>query len=613
MRRILVVLLLAYLSVRLLMVLALGDVFFYGEEMEKGAVSIGLLGGTDVPLARLPYHPYEGGGFVASWFKLPFFWLLGPCVLAHKAAAITWGMLLLAMTVAFVGRHAGRGAATLAGALLVLGPAHFQQESLLHVGIHFESLLWMAIIFDLGLRVAGTPAGSPPDRRVLVGLGLASGFGTYFSYQVPFAVLAVIVLLASTGWRRIFAPPLVVSTLVGLLPLLWMALSVGAEVVDIHGAEVGEEGGAARLLGAIGAGLSSTAARIGLALGVAASAAGLVAVPPGRERARTLGLLLGFGALWLVVAAVTGMVPAAKAEGHWIQFVRFAPMVYTCLLLVAVSAGPALRRGLEDGGTHLVARAATASLLLLGLVQSAQVVAAGDLPGARANLAALTGTSGVELRGAFIKLVPRLQDPEVADPAVRAAQAAARLAGLRDPRSELLASELAAAAAQTAAGASSAVLLEGLVAAFPETWSREALSLGLGPAVFKEHGGDVRGALQSDAMTPALAEALGRFGSGQWVSYPSFVPMELEQVAGAAHEGAFLRGLGRRIYRCSVLQPYWGTLLRIPLVLRPATARRRLVEVLDSAGASEFARASVLEGFDGAGGDFRVPTTTLRR
>ena len=84
------------------------------------------------------------------------------------------------------------GTGVLAGALLVLGPAHFQQESLLHVGIHFESLLWMAIIFDLGLRVAGTPAGSPPDRRVLIGLGLASGFGTYFSYQVPFAVLATI-------------------------------------------------------------------------------------------------------------------------------------------------------------------------------------------------------------------------------------------------------------------------------------------------------------------------------------------------------------------------------------------------------------------------------------
>ncbi len=612
MARILSALLLTYLVVRTLMVLALGDVFFYGEELEKGAVSLGLSGGTEVALARLPYHPYEGGGFVASWFKLPFFWLLGPCVLAHKAAAITWGLLILGVTVGFVARHAGRGAACLAGALLIFGPAHFQRESLLHLGIHFESLLWMALIFDLGLRCAATPPGQAVPRGVLVGLGLASGFGTYFSYQVPFAVLAVIALLAWTDWRRIFSPALVFSTLAGLLPLAWMALSVGAEIVDIHGAEVGEQGGAARLFGALGAGLSSTLARVGLGLGVVASVAGWMAVPPGRERARALGLVLGFALLWMLVAAVTGMVLGATAEGHWVQFVRFAPLVYACLLLVAMSAGPALRLGLEDGPVHLVARLAVAGLLGLGLLHSARIVAAGEPRAAGDNLTALLGTSGVDLRGAFVKLVPRLQDPAEPDPALRAARAAAQLAGLHDPRADLLSSELAAAAAQQAVGATSGAVLEALVTEFPAAHSREALALGLGPAILREHGGDPRRALQSDGMTSVLAEALGRYGTGQWVSYPSFVSVELEQVAGAPHEAAFLRGLGRRIYRCSVLQPYWGVLLQVPLVLRPANARRRLAEVLDSARANEVARAAVLEGFDRAEGDFRVQPTTLR-
>lgn len=610
--RILAALLIAYLVVRTLMVLALGDVFFYGEEMEKGAVSLGLLGGTDVSLARLPYHPYEGGGFVASWFKLPFFWILGPCVLAHKAAAITWGLLILGVTVGFVGRHAGRGAACLAAALFTFGPAHFQRESLLHLGIHFESLLWMALIFDLGLRLAATPPERAAPRGVLVGLGLASGFGTYFSYQVPFAVLAVIGLLAWSDWRRIFSPALVISTLVGLLPLAWMALSVGAEVVDIHGAPVGEEGGAARLIGALGVGLSSTLSRVGAALGILAAVAGLIAVPPGRDRARALGLLFGFALLWMLVAALTGMVPGVTGEGHWYRFVRFAPLVYTVLLLVAMSAGPALRLGLEDGTGHLLARLAAAGLLGLGLVHSARIIAAGDLGSASENVTALLGTSGVELRGAFVKLVPRLEDPDEPDPALRAARAAAQLAGLQDPRADLLSSELAAAAAQQAVGASSGALLEALVSEFPAGHSREALELGLGPAILREHGGDPRRALESEGMSPVSAEALGRFGTGQWVSYPSFVSVEVEQVAGAPHEAAFLRGLGRRIHRCSVLQPYWGTLLRVPLVLRPATARLRLAEVLDSTSASELARAAVLEGFDRAEGDFRVPATTLR-
>ena len=611
--RIVAALLIAYLVVRTLMVLALGDVFFYGEELEKGAVSLGLLGGTDVSLARLPYHPYEGGGFVASWFKLPFFWLLGPCVLAHKAAAITWGLLILGVTVGFVGRHAGRGAACLAGGLLIFGPAHFQRESLLHLGIHFEGLLWMALIFDLGLRLAATPRGQAPARGVLVGLGLASGFGTYFSYQVPFAVLAVIGLLAWTDWRRIFSPALVLSTLAGLLPLAWMALSVGAEIVDIHGAQVGEEGGAARLFSAIGAGLSSSLARTGVALGALASIAGLMAAPPGRDRARALGLLLSFALLWVLVAAVTGMVPGATAEGHWVQFVRFAPLVYACLLLVAMSAGPALRLGLDDGSGHLLARLAAAGLLGLGLVHSVRIVAAGDPGSASANLTALLGTSGVELRGAFVKLVPRLEDPDEPDPALRAARAAAQLAGLQDPRSDLLSSELAAAAAQQAVGATSGAVLEALVTELPHGHSREALELGLGPAILREHGGDPRRALESEGMSPVSAEALGRYGTGQWVSYPSFVPVELEQVAGAPHEAAFLRGLGRRVFRSSVLQPYWGVLLRVPLVLRPATARLRLAEVLDSASATEFARAAVLGGFDRAEGDFRVQRTTMHR
>ena len=142
-------------------------------------------------------------------------------------------------------------------------------------------------------------------------------------------------------------------------------------------------------------------------------------------------------------------------------------------------------------------------------------------------------------------------------------------------------------------------------------YPREALALGLGPVVFREHQGDVRRALSSEALSPVLAEALGRYGSG-WVSYPPFVSVELEKAAGTLHEEAFLRGLGRRVYRSSVIQPYWGALLRVPLVLRPVEARARVAEVLDAAGASDVARAAVLRGFDDAEGDFQAPGTTLR-
>ncbi|MEO0662069.1 MAG: hypothetical protein AAFZ87_11060, partial [Planctomycetota bacterium] len=57
---------LAYVVARALVVLALGDVFVLGEENEKAFVALALRSGVDVPWARLPYHPYEGGGFLAS-------------------------------------------------------------------------------------------------------------------------------------------------------------------------------------------------------------------------------------------------------------------------------------------------------------------------------------------------------------------------------------------------------------------------------------------------------------------------------------------------------------------------------------------------------------------
>ena len=609
--RVLALALLAYAFTRALMVLALGDVFFYGEELEKGAVTLALGSDTGLPLSSLPYHPYEGGGFVASLFKLPFFGLLGPTVLAHKAAAIAWGLMILAASVRLAGHHGGRGAAAMAGALLVLGPAHFQRESLLHLGIHFESLLWVTLVLDLGLRLAAAPEDREPPRWTAIGLGLAAGFGTYFSYQVPLAVLAVIGLLACTGWRRIFTPSLMVATVVGLLPLLWMFLSVGDAILDIHGAAVGEQGGFSRLASVLAAGLASVGAKVGLGLATAASVAGLVAVPPGRVRRRALGLLAGFVLLWVLVAGLTGMVPAATAQGHWVQFVRLAPLIHAGLLFVALSAGPALRFGVEEVASNRLARVAAAGLVLLGGVHWVGTVHAGDLGAAGRNLAALRGTTGVELRGAFVKLAPRLEDPEVTDPALRAARSVVGLARIDDPRSELLSAELAAAAAQDAGGVGADELLEALAAELGDGHPREALALGLGPVVFREHQGDVRRALSSEALSPVLAEALGRYGSG-WVSYPPFVSVELEKAAGTLHEEAFLRGLGRRVYRSSVIQPYWGALLRVPLVLRPVEARARVAEVLDAAGASDVARAAVLRGFDDAEGDFQAPGTTLR-
>ena len=158
---------------RLLFVAAMGDVFLYGEELEKGFVAVCLLGDVDVPYARLPYHAYEGGGFVASHVKALAFSLMGSSILAHKVCALSWGLLVVAASVRLLHRHGGDArasdsASALGGVLLALGPAHFQRESLLHLGIHFEALLFVALVLDQGLRVAAVEADAAPRRRDLL-------------------------------------------------------------------------------------------------------------------------------------------------------------------------------------------------------------------------------------------------------------------------------------------------------------------------------------------------------------------------------------------------------------------------------------------------------------
>ncbi|MEM9381397.1 MAG: hypothetical protein AAGB93_15695 [Planctomycetota bacterium] len=606
MARILLICGVLYVVLRGLVVLALGDVYFYGEELEKGTVAAALLGGVDVPYARLPFHPYEGGGFVASHLKALLFVPLGATLVAHKVAAIGWGLLVLAAVVSLARRHAGPGAGVLAGLLLVLGPAHLQRQSLLHLGIHYEALLFVALAFDLGLRVAATPDGERPRPALLAGLGLAAGFGTFFSYQVPIAVLAVIVLLAATGWRRIFAPALVAGTLVGLLPLALMALAVGSEVLDIHGSDVGGAGGPERLLDAIVVGTSGWSARIALAFGALAVVLGLRVEPPTGDRRRALLLVGGFAVLWLAFAAASSMIPPMGDAPHWVRFIRFAPFVLSLLLLVALAAGPAVGTSPTEppGPLRVAVRVASVGLLVVGAVHAVGVVREGDIGSAGAHVACLRRTSGIEIRGALIKIAPRLEDASIEDAALRGAESVRPFRDIDPTRPAFVAAELAAAAAHRVGG----VTPDAMVARLVETLGapEDDLAVGIGSVVLRSIGGDVRGALSDPAFDPRYAEALGRYGHG-FLSLPYALGEELAVAAGTPHEEPFLRGLGRRVMRCSIVQPYWGR----DLVLRPERGRERLREAAQGAGASEAAVAALLAGFDGAVRDFGFPRPTL--
>ena len=617
--RILILVLGAYVATRLAIVLALGDVFVFGEELEKGFVAKAILSGVDVPYSKLPYHPYEGGGFVASHLKAVAFLLVGPNLLAHKLCAVLWGVAIVWAATRLLFLQAGAAAAVFGGLLLTFGPAHFQQESLLHLGIHFEALLFIALVLGLGLRVAAIEREEPVPPGLYVALGLSSGFGTYFSYQVPLAVLAVIVMLAFRQPRRIFAPVLMVSTVVGLLPLAWMAWSVGDQVLDIHGSEVGATGGLLESVGAFWSGLgratAAPLARGSLLIGALVSVAGFFHSPPQGARLRAALLFGGFVILWCAAAIASGMVNFEGDIVHWFQFVRLAPLVFALLMLVALLAGPALAAAGEERSAPAakITRVSAALLLGIGAVHSARIVDAGKISSAGTHLQLLLNVRGDEPRNALTKIAPRLVTGESPRPA-SAYTAAAPFLEVQDPRPSFLISEVVAGATnQTDAKAAE---LEG-------EFLRElderglgaqdgAVLLGLGsPLYHYEYAQTTRALLDDPDANLGRVKALGLYGA-YWYVLESGVAPELEKARGTLHGDVYLEGVGTRAFRCGVMQPYWrpkdagGPVF----MLRPGRVRRRLQEIAQAAQIEEASTEALLRGFDAAALDFGFPDPT---
>jgi hypothetical protein len=144
--------LLLVLVARAALVLALADVFFYGEELEKGTAAKAMLDGLPVPHHCLAYHQYEGGGFVISHAKALAFLLVGESVLAHKLVALSTCLAVLWAGWCLARRHFGLLSAQLFALLYVLAPLTWQKLGLLSLGIHYEASFFVLVLLDLLLR-----------------------------------------------------------------------------------------------------------------------------------------------------------------------------------------------------------------------------------------------------------------------------------------------------------------------------------------------------------------------------------------------------------------------------------------------------------------------------
>lgn len=227
-------LILLLLCVRGLSVLGLADVFYYGEEMARGTAAKAIVDALPVPHYKIGHWYFEGGSFTVAHITALLFLLLGPCLLAHKLAALLINGLILWAGFALTRRNFGARTATVFGLLVVFAPESFQRLSYLNLGNHFAATLFLALILGLAFRIA-----FDKDSRVTTyaWLGLVSGFAFYFSYQCLPAIAFAGGLVLVLRWRDLSLSKVLVTLCalgLGLAPFLWMWSQAGREVFRVH-------------------------------------------------------------------------------------------------------------------------------------------------------------------------------------------------------------------------------------------------------------------------------------------------------------------------------------------------------------------------------------------
>ena len=563
------------------LVFFLADVFFYGEELEKGTAAKAMLAGLPVEHFRLAYHAYEGGGFAASHLKAICFLLVGENLLAHKLAALVMILAVLAAGLRLVNHHFGRRPAFLFGLLYALAPASMQQLSLLHLGIHFEALAFVFLMLDQGARLAYASEESRRSPRAFLGLGLVTGLGIWFNYQlVPLAAFTALVLVAGGAlggdfWRRAGAG--ILGTVLGLLPLFWMAAAVGGEVFNIHGVPLwgsgsGQEGAATpALLETLGAffhslfGSGPLVARLGAGVFPVALLGSLVLAlrrgdKPRVGRAPGRRLLFFLGALLTLTAAYLASPFRIGTVYHPFLLMRLAPAWGLACLVISATCGrvlgplPGRRSSSQVQSPWGAARFAGGLLIGLSLCAGSAgfvaLVAQGKAPNPQAAYDLLRRSPGVSYSGYFAKFIGHLdQTPE---------QVLATLLAFEEAPSPAL-----EAAAGSALMRHFSLAPDELLALAREGGASPAVLRACGPQLLTYSAGDLDAALAAAHLHPErgeLLEALGRFaGRWRWTrrTLVENVPAELERFGARPELVPWWRGLGHRVQAAFPLDP-WG-------------------------------------------------------
>lgn len=573
---------LGWCVLRAILLLSFCDVFVYGEEFEKGAAGKALLDGVPIPYHLLPYHPYEGGGFVVSALDALAFAVFGQSLLAIKLVALGFGAAVLWAGWSLCERFGGRAAARAFALLCIFAPESVQTNSLLALGIHYQACLFVALILGLALRAA---LQREARQGPWIALGLAAGFGFYFSYQcaLTIAVAGGVLLLA---WKRelfgVRLAWLALGVLVGLTPLLWMALNVGNEVFDIHGASVvGSKTGKLDVLTKFAQSLFEGRSAWDCAAIVLLALAPLLALVTLRgceSRAlRWAMLAVAAHALVFLAAYLASGFTIAKVF-HYFYLHRLMPLWFLGILLVAL--GVARARWMWGP---------VALLALMGASDTWRLARDATPGDWFAHARQLAEQKGYRYSQYLQKIEPRMQEARLVE--------LTQLLAFDEPEPELLHESLAIALYGSGVGSFEDQCAEIRSAGIDDL---RGFQLGMGLMLMRHKGRDFKERVDlvsgfEPATRDALIESIGRFG--QWeLGTEDTVLREARLGLELGFPEPFFRGLGRRLFSAigDARIPHYFERRASPVFLVPARAQALLAELPDAA------RVPMLAGYEHA-------------
>ncbi len=205
------------------------------EELVRGSAAQDLLDGPVLPFQDYQVNDFSGGSLVVTLLAVPFFWVLGPTIIALRLSVLLISCASVAVLFLVLDRFVSRRAAWLGALLLAVAPPGYALISCIAYGTHLENNLQAILLVLLFLT---HHYARPEDRTTSFLLGLVAGFAIYFGFGILLVVGLLLAfdflfdkrffLRASFAWRGL-------GFLVGISPLLVYQLNHQVGETAIYG------------------------------------------------------------------------------------------------------------------------------------------------------------------------------------------------------------------------------------------------------------------------------------------------------------------------------------------------------------------------------------------